>query len=81
MVDTIGRCATPKENIENLLRAKQMHFPDQLIDWGLGIGDICLKISSDLQYSFGGLLFLERMQFLFKAAVRASEGPCLSRLA
>ena len=39
MVDTIGRCATPKENIENLLRAKQMHFPDQLIDWGLGIGD------------------------------------------
>jgi len=37
MVETIGRTNTPKERIENLLRAKQMHFPDQLIDWGLGI--------------------------------------------
>ena len=34
MVETIGRCDTPKESIENILRVKQMHFPEQqLIDW------------------------------------------------
>ena len=34
MVETIGRCDTPKESIEKLLLVKQMHFPDQTIDWG-----------------------------------------------
>jgi hypothetical protein len=34
MVETIGRCDTPKECIENLLHVKQMHFPEQPIDWG-----------------------------------------------
>jgi len=30
MVETMGRCHTPKkENIESLLCAKQMHFPEQ----------------------------------------------------
>ena len=33
MVETMGRCDTPKESIENLLHVKQMHFPDQTIDW------------------------------------------------
>jgi hypothetical protein len=33
MVDTMGRCDTPKESIENLLRVKQVHFPEQPIDW------------------------------------------------
>jgi hypothetical protein len=33
MVETMGRCDTPKERIENLLCVKQMHFPEQPIDW------------------------------------------------
>jgi hypothetical protein len=33
MVETMGRCDTPKESIENLLHLRQMHFPAQLIDW------------------------------------------------
>jgi hypothetical protein len=33
MAETMGRCDTPKENIENLLGVKQMHFPEQLMDW------------------------------------------------
>jgi hypothetical protein len=33
MVETIGRSDTPMECIENLLGVKQMHFPDQTIDW------------------------------------------------
>ena len=33
MVETMGRCDTPKESIENLLCVKQMHFPSQPIDW------------------------------------------------
>jgi hypothetical protein len=33
MVKTMGRTDTPKDNIENLLNGKQMHFPDQPIDW------------------------------------------------
>jgi hypothetical protein len=33
MVDTMGRTNTPKERIENLLRVKQMYFPEQPIDW------------------------------------------------
>jgi hypothetical protein len=33
MVETMGQCDTPKESITNLLCAKQMYFPSQLIDW------------------------------------------------
>ena len=29
MVETMGRCDTPKERIENLLCVKQIHFPEQ----------------------------------------------------
>ena len=32
MVETMGRCDTTKESIENLLQVKQMHFPDQPLD-------------------------------------------------
>jgi len=42
MVETIGRCDTPKESIENLLNVKQMHFPEQP-----SIGNIC-SMSLDL---------------------------------
>jgi hypothetical protein len=33
MVETMGRTDTPKYSIENLLSVKQMHFPDQPINW------------------------------------------------
>jgi hypothetical protein len=33
MVKTMGRTDTPKESIENLLCVKQMHYPEQPIDW------------------------------------------------
>jgi hypothetical protein len=33
MMETIVRCDTPKESIENMLHVKQMHFPSQPIDW------------------------------------------------
>jgi hypothetical protein len=33
MVETMGRTDTPKEIIENMLRVRQIHFPEQPIDW------------------------------------------------
>jgi hypothetical protein len=59
MVETIGRTDTPKENIENLLRVKQMHFPEQPIDWD----HLLDGFSSSTLHSFWNL-FQERMQFL-----------------
>ena len=29
----MGRCDTVKETIENLLCVKQMHFPEEPLDW------------------------------------------------
>jgi hypothetical protein len=61
MVQTIGRTDTPKENIENLLRVKQMHFPEQPIDWD----HLLDEFASPSNASFGGLPFQKHMQFLF----------------
>jgi hypothetical protein len=64
MVHTMGRCDTPKESIENLLCVKQMHFPEQPIDWDYLLyefvkpSDICFKS-----------LFQERMQFLIMCGI------------
>ena len=60
MVKTMGRCDTPKGSIENLLQVKQMHFPDQPIDWEY----LLEMFASPSHYSFDGLPFQERMQFL-----------------
>ena len=62
MVETIGRCDTPKESIENILRVKQMHFPEQqLIDWDYLLD----KISGyHAQLYFTGEPFQEKMRFL-----------------
>jgi hypothetical protein len=65
MVETMGRCDTPKESIEYLLHVKQMHFPDQPIDWGYLLG----KFLSPSRSTFGGLLFQERMQCLFMCSM------------
>jgi hypothetical protein len=64
IVQTMGRCDTPKERIENLLHVKQMHFPEQPIDWDYLLdefakpSDICFKS-----------LFQERMQYLVMCGI------------
>jgi hypothetical protein len=60
MVETMGRCDTPKERIENLLCVKQMHFPEQPIDWEY----LLHKFAFPTKHSFGGLPFEERMKYL-----------------
>jgi hypothetical protein len=60
MVETMGRCDTPKESIENLLSVKQMHYPEQPIDWDYLLN----KFVQPLHHSFGGRPFQERMSYL-----------------
>jgi hypothetical protein len=60
MVETMGRCDTPKERIENLLCAKQMHYPEQPIDWEYLLD----KFASPSRISFNGAPFQERMRYL-----------------
>ena len=60
MVDTMGRTNTPKERIENLLRVKQMYFPEQPIDWEY----LLVVFVSYSYFSFAGALYQERVQFL-----------------
>jgi hypothetical protein len=60
MVETMGRTDTPKENIENLLRVKQMHFPEQPIDWDYLLDEF----ASNSYVSFPGAPLQERMRFL-----------------
>jgi len=59
MVETMGRCDTPKERIENLLCVKQMHFPDQHIDWEYLLDKFALPPHVSFHSTFR-----ERMQFL-----------------
>jgi hypothetical protein len=58
-METMGRCDTPKENIDNLLRVKQMLFPEQPIDWEYLLYEF-MRPSKVCFHSF----FTERMQFL-----------------
>ena len=60
MLETIGRCDTPKESIENLLCVKQMHFPEQPINWD----HLLDKFTMPSHVSSCDDLFTERMQFL-----------------
>jgi hypothetical protein len=61
MVETMGRCDTPKESIENLLCVNQMHFPSQPIDWEYLLDKFAEP--SNRNYH-DGAPFQERMQFL-----------------
>jgi hypothetical protein len=61
MVETMGRCDTPKESIEKLLSMKQMHFPEQPLNWGY----LLENFAHTTKHSFGGLPFQERMRYLF----------------
>ena len=65
MVETMGRCDTPKESIENLLCVRQMHFPEQPIDWEYLLDEFVKP--SDL--TFHGSPFQERMQFLVMCGI------------
>jgi hypothetical protein len=61
MVETIARCDTPKESIENLLCMKQMHFLSQPIDW-----EYLLEMFAQPSHvSFPEPCFQKRLQFLF----------------
>jgi hypothetical protein len=59
MVETMGRCDTPKERIENLLHVKQIHFPEQPLNWEYLLD----KFAQPSRFSFQSS-FKERMQFL-----------------
>ena len=59
MVDTMGRCDTPKERIENLLHVKQMHFPEQPIDW-----DYLLDVFANATSFSFSRPFQERVQYI-----------------
>jgi hypothetical protein len=69
MVETMGRCDTPKENIENLLRVKQMHFPEQPINWEYLLDEFAVR--SDLCFQSA---FTNRMQFLFTCGMSSRLG-------
>ena len=61
MVETIARCVTPKESIENLIRLKQMHFAEQPLHWDYLLDEF---VNDRSHVTFGELLFQERLQFL-----------------
>ena len=49
-----------RKALNNLLRAKQIHYPDQPIDWD----HLLDEFLSSSHHSFGGRPFQEKMQFL-----------------
>jgi hypothetical protein len=61
MVETMGRCDTPKERIENLLCVQRMHFPEQSLNWVYLLN----KFAEHSKNSLSGVPFCERMRFLF----------------
>jgi hypothetical protein len=61
MLKTMGRTSTPKERIENLLHVRQIHFPEQPIDWEYLLDEF-VKPSD---FYMTGELFQEQIRFLF----------------
>jgi hypothetical protein len=70
MVETMGRCDTPNENIENLLCVKQMHFPDQTIDWEYLLDKFVMPSLSSINHA----LFTQRMRFLVMCGMSERVG-------
>ena len=64
MVETMGRYDTPKERIEKLLTVKQMHFPEQRLDWEYLLDKFAQRSNLHI-LDMRTLLFQEQMQFLF----------------
>jgi hypothetical protein len=67
MVWTMGRTDTPKESIKNLLRVKQLHFPEQPLDWEYLLN----KFMGQSNFCFRGT-FRERLQFLVMCGLSES---------
>ena len=67
MVETMGRTDTPKERIENLLCVKQIHFPEQPIDWEYLLNDFMRQSNVCFQS-----IFTERMQLLVTCGMSES---------
>jgi hypothetical protein len=67
MVETMGRCDTPTDRIQNLLHVKQTFFPVQPLDWE----DLLDKFAQPSRVSFEGAPFHERMRFLFTCGMSA----------
>jgi hypothetical protein len=65
MAETMGRCDTPKERIENLLNIRLLHFPDQPLDWDYLLDEFVHP--SNLYMP--GRPFQERMRYLFKCGL------------
>jgi hypothetical protein len=61
MVETMGRCDTPKERIEYLLHVKQTLFPEQPINWE----NLLDKFAEPSDCSLSEGPFQERVRFLF----------------
>jgi hypothetical protein len=61
MVETMGRCDTPNESIENLLCVKQIHFPEQPINWEYLLNEFAKPSNFHLNV----VLLQEQMRFLF----------------
>ena len=62
MVETMGRTDTPKESIENLLHVRQIHFPEQPIDWEYLLNEF---VNPALEFRLSKVLFQEQMRFFF----------------
>jgi hypothetical protein len=73
MMETMGRCDTPKERIQNLLHVRQMHFPAQPLNWEY----LLEKFAESSDCSSSGGQFDERMQFLFMCGMSS----CVDALA
>jgi hypothetical protein len=61
MVETMGRCDTPNDRIQNLLCVKQTLFPVQPLNWDYLLD----KFAEPSNCTFPGVPFRERMRFLF----------------
>jgi hypothetical protein len=68
IVETMGRCDTPNERFENLLAVKQMHLPEQPLDWEYLLN---VFVTMPTQFHLNEVLFQEHMCFLFMCGVEA----------
>jgi hypothetical protein len=59
MVETMGRCDSPKERIENLIHVKQIYFPEQPLDWDY----LLEKFALPTKHSFGDYHFKSECNF------------------
>ena len=73
MVETMGRTDTPKEIIENMLRVRQIHFPEQPIDWEYLLDEF-VKPSA---FHISIVLLQEQTQYLFMCGM----SDCVEALA